>query len=421
MQVKVYEIIWGEAQTTSGTIGGNVVTYSIAFSDQGLPGVTGAPGATGPQANINYTVVSSPQVLTNSQNIAADTSGGSFTLTLPANPSAGDSIDIFDYSETFDTNPLTIARNGNDIRIEGLLEDLICNVEGAYFTMIYTGSTRGWQILPRYGTSGGGGESILTDQGDTLYRGPLVNERLPIGTAGQILKVNSTSTAPEWGAAPATGVTSVTGTAPIASSGGATPAISISAATTSAAGSMSSTDKTKLDGIASGAEVNVQSNWTEADTGSDAFILNKPSTFPPEAHTHTFNEVNDAVQIISGESQIVLDAALYNTFVIEVTEPLEVTYDNFPAGRSINIYLEAAHSGNLLHSFPVETYFAELGIDNTVYSFEGYTTRLLLQNIGSRVMNFGEVVPTNGDPYYGLGYAYPYGDGGIGDELLEEL
>jgi hypothetical protein len=45
-------------------------------------------------------------------------------------------------------------------------------------------------------------------------------------------------------------VTGVTGTAPIVSSGGTAPAISISAATTSAAGSMSSADKTKLDGIA---------------------------------------------------------------------------------------------------------------------------------------------------------------------------
>ena len=41
------------------------------------------------------------------------------------------------------------------------------------------------------------------------------------------------------------GVTSVTGTLPIVSTGGATPAISINAATTSAAGSMSSADKTK--------------------------------------------------------------------------------------------------------------------------------------------------------------------------------
>ena len=44
-------------------------------------------------------------------------------------------------------------------------------------------------------------------------------------------------------------VTSVTGTSPIASSGGTTPAISISAATTTAAGSMSAPDKTKLDAI----------------------------------------------------------------------------------------------------------------------------------------------------------------------------
>lgn len=48
-------------------------------------------------------------------------------------------------------------------------------------------------------------------------------------------------------------VTGVTGTAPITSSGGLTPAIGISAATTAAAGSMSAADKTKLDGVASGA------------------------------------------------------------------------------------------------------------------------------------------------------------------------
>ena len=49
------------------------------------------------------------------------------------------------------------------------------------------------------------------------------------------------------------GVTSVTGTTPIASTGGTTPAISIAAATTGAAGSMSAADKTKLDGVATGA------------------------------------------------------------------------------------------------------------------------------------------------------------------------
>ena len=46
-------------------------------------------------------------------------------------------------------------------------------------------------------------------------------------------------------------------------------------ATQSKNGLMSSTDKTKLDGIASGAEVNVQSDWNA--TSGDAFILNKPT------------------------------------------------------------------------------------------------------------------------------------------------
>ena len=34
------------------------------------------------------------------------------------------------------------------------------------------------------------------------------------------------------------------------------------------------------------AEANVQADWTEATTTSDAFILNKPSTFPPSSHNH---------------------------------------------------------------------------------------------------------------------------------------
>jgi len=158
----------------------------------------GPAGPTGPQPDINYTVVSSARTLEAADLIAADTSGGAFTLTLPLNPSNGDAVDIFDFSETFDTNNLTIARNGQ--RIESIEEDLICNVEGAYFTLIYTGATRGWQVLPRYGTSGGGGgESVLTNTGDMLYRGVGVNARLPIGTAGQVLKVNSGATAPEWG------------------------------------------------------------------------------------------------------------------------------------------------------------------------------------------------------------------------------
>ena len=48
------------------------------------------------------------------------------------------------------------------------------------------------------------------------------------------------------------------------------------AVTTEVNGFMIASDKVKLDNIASGAEVNVKSNWNEIDENSDAFIQNKP-------------------------------------------------------------------------------------------------------------------------------------------------
>lgn len=53
--------------------------------------------------------------------------------------------------------------------------------------------------------------------------------------------------------------------------------------------------KTKLDGIATNAEVNVQANWTETDTASDAFIQNKPTLAPSNAEQNVqvdWNETN---------------------------------------------------------------------------------------------------------------------------------
>lgn len=64
------------------------------------------------------------------------------------------------------------------------------------------------------------------------------------------------------------GVTAVTGSAPITSSGGSTPDIAISSATTGAAGSMSSADKTKLDGVATAANNYSHPNHTGDVTSS---------------------------------------------------------------------------------------------------------------------------------------------------------
>jgi hypothetical protein len=59
--------------------------------------------------------------------------------------------------------------------------------------------------------------------------------------------------------------------------------ITLPDATTSARGLLTSADKTKLDGIAAGAEVNVNADWNA--TSGDAQILNKPTSLTPTAHS----------------------------------------------------------------------------------------------------------------------------------------
>ena len=56
---------------------------------------------------------------------------------------------------------------------------------------------------------------------------------------------------------------------------------------------------TKLNGIAASAEVNVQSNWGEANTGSDAFIQNKPADLT-NLTIHGVTELNDVTSAGSG-------------------------------------------------------------------------------------------------------------------------
>ena len=74
--------------------------------------------------------------------------------------------------------------------------------------------------------------------------------------AGQVLTTVTAGGAPTWVSPTVGTVTSVTGTAPVVSSGGTTPAISMAAATASVNGYMTSTYATKLDGISAGATAN---------------------------------------------------------------------------------------------------------------------------------------------------------------------
>ena len=94
-----------------------------------------------------YTWVSKSGAYTasNGDAVLADTSGGVWTLTLPISPTAGNAVRVADVAGTFDTNNLTIGRNGS--KINGLAEDMGLDIGDVSVLFVYTGSTYGWRAL----------------------------------------------------------------------------------------------------------------------------------------------------------------------------------------------------------------------------------------------------------------------------------
>lgn len=86
----------------------------------------------------NYTAINGDAIL-------ADTSGGSWTLTLPATPAIGQAVTLVDSKGSFSTNKLTIARNNE--KIMGLTEDMTCSTNNISLELIYKNSTDGWRII----------------------------------------------------------------------------------------------------------------------------------------------------------------------------------------------------------------------------------------------------------------------------------
>ena len=66
------------------------------------------------------------------------------TLTLPASPAVGNEIQIFDATGTAGTNNITV--NSNSGKINGAVQDLILDANGAVAILTYTGSTYGWRF-----------------------------------------------------------------------------------------------------------------------------------------------------------------------------------------------------------------------------------------------------------------------------------
>lgn len=122
-------------------------------------------------------------------------------------------------------------------------------------------------------------------------------------------------------------------------------------ATTSTAGLMSASDKTKLDGIQSGAEANVQSDWNEADTTSDAYILNKPNVVTQDEQGNV--EING--EYTDGTGDVMTSNGIINGgYNLDQSDEVEEAWINWQGNRldpaqdiyNLTLYPQTGHLGS---------------------------------------------------------------------------
>ena len=98
-----------------------------------------------PVGVLNGVTVTTTYSAQSGQQLFCDTNGGGFTVTLPGSPAVGHIIRFFDLRKTFDSNALTLGRNGK--LIQGDSANMTVNSEGAAFDIVYSGDSYGWRIF----------------------------------------------------------------------------------------------------------------------------------------------------------------------------------------------------------------------------------------------------------------------------------
>jgi hypothetical protein len=126
---------------------GNVLTSNGTTWASSLPAAGGIVYTA--VKTTNYTAANNDGVLTN-------TTGGSFTVTLPTSPSVGNIVIVVDSFSQWGTNNLIVDPTAL-IKIAGNTagDTLTCDITGATVTLVYTGATYGWNVSAQVGGNGG--------------------------------------------------------------------------------------------------------------------------------------------------------------------------------------------------------------------------------------------------------------------------
>lgn len=160
---------------------------------QGPSGPSGPAGSTGEWIlkTANYTANSGDRII-------ADTSAGSFNITLPASPSTGNSVTIIDGND-WSTNPITINRNGSTI--EGISDDMYSDNKGVVIALVYNGNSgvNTWQVASTLGPAGPSGPAGFGNVNTTVitsstYTVSANDYYIGVNYAGNVTITNPVST-----------------------------------------------------------------------------------------------------------------------------------------------------------------------------------------------------------------------------------
>ena len=155
--------------------GGNIVSQSGTTITLGASGDTISLASGASQSGFGRTgtvdwqtgsIKTSTFTAANGEGYFANTSGGAFTMNLPAG-SAGAIVAVSDYASSFASNNLTISPNGSEL-INGGNFDFIAKTSGISLTFVYVDGTRGWKNVNDGTTNATGLSDYITATGGTI-------------------------------------------------------------------------------------------------------------------------------------------------------------------------------------------------------------------------------------------------------------
>ena len=150
----------GSTLTLGGS--GTAVTLACGATQTGF-------GRTGTVDWQTGSIKTSTFTAANGEGYFANTSGGAFTMNLPAG-SAGAIVSVQDYNNTFDSNALTVAPNGSE-KINSGAGSIALDSEGEGLTLVYIDGTVGWRSIQDSAFSDVGSNFIVATGGTITTSG----------------------------------------------------------------------------------------------------------------------------------------------------------------------------------------------------------------------------------------------------------